>query len=252
MNVTLNDVHKSKDTEVLFKQENFDSKKKLNRSTKKIDVFLLSAIEKGITSEQLDGFKVPVFKYGGQITIHGVFPQLEQTLQVGGYKRIFQNKNRSLGVKYEAIDYEKKKRIYIAFRHIHKFQIEHNSKEFCAYKMIEVKDKEEALRREAEYKPLMDKIDIQFGCKRMYFTRINYWGVIKHYLVLTVYINAIYEKDIPDFFMKTFGRSESDITAEMERLKEEKEAEDKRQRQQWEKEKEEEREKEKALILKEK
>jgi hypothetical protein len=252
MNATLRDVYASKKTELLFKQENFDSKKKINRSTKKIDEEILSKIEKGITSEQLDDFQVPVFKYGGQITIHGVFPKTYQALRIGGYKNIFQNKNLSLGVKYDALDFEKKKRIYIAFRYLCGFHIEHSSKEYCAYKMIEVKDKEDALKQEAENKPFMDKIDIKLGSKRMYFSKVNYWGMIKYYLVMVIHINAIYEKDIPGFFLKTFGRSEADIYAEMKKLAEEKEVENNRLREEREKAEKIEKEKEKTLCDKEK
>jgi hypothetical protein len=248
MEANLKDFYKSKDTEVLFKQENFDTKKKTNRSSKKIEISQLSTIEKGITSEQLDAFKVPVFKYGGQITIHGQFPELSHALHIGGYKNIFQNKNLSLGVKYDAIDYEKKKRIYKAFNHIYGFHIEHNSKEFCVYKMIKVTDREDALNRQAENQPLMNKIDIPFGNKRMYFAQIPLFGT---FLVLTVHINAIYEKDIPGFFLKTFGRTEEDIFSEIKRIKEEKEMEYERQMDEWRKQREAEKEKTNALLKKE-
>lgn len=251
MEANLSDFYKSKDTEVLFKQATCDTKKKLNRSSKKIELSLLSILEKGITSEQLDTFQVPIFKYGGQITIHGHFPELTRTLSIGGYKNIFQNKNLSLGVKYDAIDYEKKSRIYKAFNHIYGFRIEHNSKEFCAYKMIEVKDREDVLRKQAENQPLMDKIDIPFGNKRMYFTKINFWGTTQYYLVLTVHINAIYEKDMPDFFLKTFSRTEEDIFSEIKRIEEEKEMENKRYWAEWRKQREEEKEKTNTLLKKE-
>ena len=219
----LSDFHKSKNTEELLNQEYHDTKKKTNRSDKTISVQTLQLIENGITSEQLDGFNLPVFKYGTQITIHGIFPDLEESLRIGGYKRVFQNQNKSLGVKYQAIDYDKKRRIYRAFSHVHNFEIQNNSKEYCAYKFIEVKDKDDAVVKVQEYQPLFDSITLKFGQKKMFFTAINYWGLIKYYLVLQIYINAIHEADIAPFFLKTFGKTEQQIDSEIK----EKEAADK-------------------------
>lgn len=217
---TISEFNKSKDVEVLFSQNDCDTKKIINRSDKMIDSSVIVAIEKGITSEQLDQLKVPIFKYGGQITIHGLFPEIDPYMRIGGYKWVFQNKNKSVGVKYEAIDFERKKRIYQAFAHEYNFSIEHDSSNFGLYKMIEVKTKEEALARQEEYTPLFNRIHLKYGSKRMFFANIDYWGVIHHFFVMKVCINAIYEKDIPSFFLETFSKTEQQIFDEI-RAKEE-------------------------------
>jgi len=248
MKATLNDFRKSKETECLFRQDEFDSKKKLNRSDKKIPLEMLENIEKGITSEQLDKFKVPVFKYGTQITIHGIFPNIEHSIIVGGYKRIFQNKNKSIGVKYEAIDYEKKKRIYRAFSHLYGFTVSHDSREYCVYKMIQVKDKEDAMLKKEENQPLLDRITIRFGSKQMYFARINFYGQIRHYLVIVVHINAIYESEMATFFLETFGKTEMQINDEIRLAEEEKNCERAMQHLEWEKQQAIRKEKEAALL----
>lgn len=73
-------------------------------------------IEKGISLEALEAINVPVYRYGTQITIHGIIPDFEQCY-VLGYKSLTKNQNGSMGIKYVAIDGEKKeilKRVYWA------------------------------------------------------------------------------------------------------------------------------------------
>lgn len=69
----------------------------------------LSELESGVTIERLESLKVPVYQYGGQITIHGIFPDMTNDIRVNGYKSLLFNGNKSLGVKYVAIDSAKKK-----------------------------------------------------------------------------------------------------------------------------------------------
>lgn len=247
-NISINQIQKSKDIEMIYRQEGYDTKKKLNRSAKKIPLTMLEEIEQGITSEQLDTFNVPIFKYGTQITVHGVFPDLEKAILVGGYKRIFQNKNKSVGVKYEAIDYDKKKRVYRAFRHEHQFRSEHNSREYSAYKAIRVKDRDEAMQKIEEYKPLFEKINLRFGSKQLYYAQVPYFGSVLHYMVFSVNIYAIYEKDIPEFFLATFGKTEAEIDTEIKAKEDKDTAESEARYEERERENAIRKEKEKALL----
>lgn len=68
----------------------------------------LSEIESGVTIERLTTLNVPVYQYGTQITIHGLFKDIPSDLRVAGYKSVMLNGNNSLGVKYVAIDGTKK------------------------------------------------------------------------------------------------------------------------------------------------
>lgn len=68
----------------------------------------INELEHGITIERLTSLKVPVYQYGTQITIHGLFNEVPSDLRVNGYKSIVFNGNKSLGVKYAAIDSDKK------------------------------------------------------------------------------------------------------------------------------------------------
>lgn len=233
--VRLSDINKTETVEIIYSRKEHDTKKINNRSEKKIPHIMLETIENGITSEQLDSFKVPVFKYGTQITIHGIFPDIESTLRVGGYKRIFQNKNKSIGVKYDAIDYDKKKSIYRAFGHVYGFRIESNSKEYCIYRNIRCNDRDEVMKKIEEYKPLFDKINLRFGSKQLYYACVPFMGCIFHYMVFTVHIDAIYEKDIPKFYLDVFGKSKTEIEAEIKAKQEKEDAERDEELKQWKK-----------------
>jgi hypothetical protein len=96
--------------QIFIKESNFDSKSILNKLDKNIDKSILEQIESGVTLEflnQLSNKGIPVLKYKTQITIHGLFPELTNNYFLG-YKNIFQNKNKSIGVKYNAIDENKR------------------------------------------------------------------------------------------------------------------------------------------------
>jgi hypothetical protein len=80
----------------------------LNTAPDKIADITLKEIEKGISIERLETLNVPVYMYGTQITIHGKFADMPDDLRVCGYKSVFKNGNGSVGIKYVAIDGDKK------------------------------------------------------------------------------------------------------------------------------------------------
>ena len=65
-------------------------------------------LENGVSIERLESLNVPVLRYATQATIHGKLPSFNPSARPGGYKAIFQNGNGSIGVRYAAIDAEKK------------------------------------------------------------------------------------------------------------------------------------------------
>lgn len=73
-------------------------------------------LEKGVTLEQLESLNVPVLRYATQLTIHGKLPSFNPAARPGGYRSIFRNANGSVGVKYPAVDLEKKLLIERAVR----------------------------------------------------------------------------------------------------------------------------------------
>ena len=84
----------------------------LNVSDKDSGITLEEIEKQGVTIERLLGLEVPVFTYGGQVTIHGKFnDDIGKDLRVAGYKSVFKNGNGSLGVRYVAVDGEKKRKL---------------------------------------------------------------------------------------------------------------------------------------------
>ncbi len=81
----------------------------LNTAPDKQADITLKEIEQGVTIEQLETLTVPVYQYSTQITIHGTFKDIPSDLVVAGYKSVILNQNKSLGVKYIAIDGMKKR-----------------------------------------------------------------------------------------------------------------------------------------------
>lgn len=71
-------------------------------------------IESGVTIERLSTIGVPVLRYQTQVTIHGQIPEFSETARPGGYNSVIRNANGSIGVRYVAIDAEKKKTAVLA------------------------------------------------------------------------------------------------------------------------------------------
>jgi len=175
-----------------------DKKKKLNRSKIVVSKEILSKIDNGITSEDLSLLlhkDLPIFKYGGQITIHGLFPKLENNYAFG-YKHVFQNKNQSIGIKYGAIDEAKRKALRLPLSHL-KFQYSKNSTEHN-FNIQRASDTQEQFDKNvAELKELASKIDTKLFTGGVQIYHGTIWGRVYTFLELT--INTIAQKNIEPF-----------------------------------------------------
>jgi len=182
--------------EKLFTSGNYDHKNITNKSNVIVPQNILDVIESdGATSEILDTIGTKVFKYRTQITIHGLFNELKNNY-IGGYKNMFQNKNLSIGVKYTAIDRDKKQRIFNKIRAFADgWYVSDNSSEYNIYKSSEhFSTKDEYLKLLPEYQKLAESInkDLFFGNVDVYLAR-NFFG---YFMVCEVNIGAIYEKNV--------------------------------------------------------
>lgn len=83
----------------------------LNTAPNQDSGITLASLNSGVTIETIEALEVPVYLYGGQLTIHGTFKDDVKDVRVAGYKSLFKNGNGSLGVKYVAVDGEKKSRL---------------------------------------------------------------------------------------------------------------------------------------------
>jgi hypothetical protein len=109
----------------------YDTRKALNRSMMKIPPEIVENIEKGgVDIEVIEELGIPVFKYKTQITLHGIFELEKGYSYVAGYKSIITNQNKSIGVKYVAVDAKKKNKIsnaiYIARQYQYYFEKKEN------------------------------------------------------------------------------------------------------------------------------
>lgn len=207
-------------------QGKVDKKHKLNVCKKEVSTELLTDINAGITIEKLDklkiDYKLPIFKYATQITIHGIFSELNFNY-INGYKNIFQNKNKSIGVKWNAIDAEK--RIRIAKRLKHKeIRYSSNSSEHFFSQMKYINDK----NAESVLEDLTEKLKC-FQKSKFYGKANIYSGSIygSKVLCLEAQINAIYESDVAILFEnfnigdEVFAELELQEKLEIEKLKNE-------------------------------
>jgi hypothetical protein len=192
----------------------YDSKSILNKFDKKISQTILDQIEAGLTLEQLDNIAksgIPILKYKTQITIHGLFPELGNSY-ISGYKNLFQNKNKSIGVKYNAIDEEKRQRIAKRLKTLG-FYYRRNSQgtEFNIMERVTPDNFEETKKR---LLILKSKIDTSLYCGHCSLWVGKSFGCV--YLMFDLYINAIYEANIEPFLNKMGATIELLQAAEVE------------------------------------
>lgn len=203
----------------------FDTKKKLNASKKKVSQSVLEKLEQGVTIEQLDeivGKGMPIFKYKTQITIHGEFPKLKEMITLYGYKHIFQNKNKSIGLRYGAIDEEKRQAIHEKIKPIG-FGYRKTSSDNVFRIVKRVIEKDEFEKEVENIKSIYNRIDdnLFYGDKKMYAGK--YMGAI--YIILDMYIGAIYQKDVEKLVSKIAPKEEvQEIKRKEEQERKEREA----------------------------
>ena len=222
----------------------YDKKHKLNTCNKKVPSEYLTSIEKGCSLERLEEMmhkKFDVFKYKTQITIHGLFPELS-TNRVGGYVNLTQNKNKSIGVRYTAIDHEKKTRLYNLLSKISDWHITENSCQYYINKMEAlpsdcINNREKILEIVRKYEAEAKQIDksLFVGNVSCYIAR----GLCRNYMCLDANICCFYEKNFYKLFENLSGMTWEEGQKKYETIK----AEEKRKHDEfetrWKKEREE-------------
>lgn len=171
-----------------------DHKNKLNRaSNMSIPLELIESIEKeGITSENLDKIEFPIFKYHTQITMHGI-PERRITERILGYKYIVNNKNKSIGIKYDTIDKAKKNYIAKIIRNSEPRYFAFNKN--TLYKNTLTNSLEETVNIVKEYKEKIELIKnaCQFYGNFNCFISNSFMGT---FVCLEININAIYQIEV--------------------------------------------------------
>ncbi|KGF52418.1 hypothetical protein [Prevotella amnii] len=227
----------------------YDKKHKLNTCNKKVPQEYLTSIENGCSIEQLEEMmnkKFDVFKYKTQITIHGIFPELS-TNCIGGYVNLIQNKNKSVGVRYNAIDHDKKAKLFNLLSTITDWRIVKNSTDFYIRKTQVLPNdwktnRDKVLEIVHKYEEEAKKIDrsLFVGNVSCYIAQ----GLFYSYMCLDANICCFYEKNFSELFENLSGMTLEEGHKKYEEIK----AEEKRKYEElnakWEKEYEERKKKE--------
>ena len=175
----------------LFKKASeYDSKHIKNLSTKKVPQQLLDAVENGCsieTLQKLAGKQFPICKYATQITVHGIFDDLK-TRRVGGmYVNLTKNKNQSLGIRWTAIDHDKKAELFHNIRLVDsEWHVMEDSQAFYLRKMKRI-TKENYTEVLAAFKQKAESIDTSLftGYSSAYVMQ-GMWGDLNAVLTVNV------------------------------------------------------------------
>lgn len=182
----------------------YATRKVLNRGSELSFETMQSFIENlerdGVTIEMIDALPFEKFKYRTQITLHGFFTE-QYAKRVGGYKNLFLNQNKTLGVKYNAIDYAKKLQIKheLAFSDVRYVR---DSKGDCF--VISGTDYDVMQKR-------YESIDVSNFYASKHLMRYAYWGML--YYEIHIYLKCIYADDVEKFTVALSGMSADDFKA---------------------------------------
>lgn len=182
---------KNKIQDLYEKVSIYDSKHIKNLSTKKVPQKLLDAVENGCSYETLlqlaKGY--PICKYQTQITVHGIFNDLK-TRRVGIYTNLCKNKNQSLGIRWSAIDYDKKNKLFANICTVDRaWHVVKNSQQFYIEQVVRAKDQNEYYRTLAAFKQKAASIDTS-----LFTGSVSAYGMMDQFgcmfVVLTVVVNC--------------------------------------------------------------
>lgn len=173
-----------------------DTRHKVNLAHKSVPESVLREVENGCSIETLESIAAdfPICKYKTQITIHGKFPPLA-TERIGAYKNLVRNKNKSIGVRWTAIDHDKRKRLFHAAHVCAGWNIVENSTAFYLERCAPVHSQEEMDATLQAFKAEADRINgaqslFKGGCDIL---KVPFWGRV--YVLLRVAVNSFYERD---------------------------------------------------------
>ena len=197
----------------LFTKEGLcDKKHKLNTTNKEIPASVLDTINKGITIEQLEelsdkGFDI--YKYNTQITLHGICKDLTNET-VNFYKSLILNKNQSIGIKWVAVDNEKKCLICGKLKYFG-WQTVSNSNDLYPTMMMRFSKSEDAIAKCNEYKAIAERVDANlfFGSYQIY---VGEWMGM-YYAVFDLFVNGIKEENVNTLIEQVTGKSIAEVDA---------------------------------------
>ena len=208
--------------EKLFENKfNYDKKHKLNTSPKELPLKIIENINKGITLEQLSEILAKgydIYKYSTQITIHGTCNDLTDN-NVFLYNSLTLNKNKSLGVKWIAVDTEKKNEICTKLEYFG-WTTNHTSLKFHP-SLIKCSDNVSDAKKQCnDLKTIIDNIgeNMFYGSYNIYIGEI--FG--RYYSVLDLFINGIKQENVTPLLEKILDMDNETITNKINSIEAEK------------------------------
>lgn len=201
--------------EKLFENSfSFDSKHKVNTTNKVLPLGIVENINKGVTLEQLNELIAKgydIYKYSTQITIHGICKQLTSNT-VSFYQSLILNKNKSLGVKWIAVDAEKKNEICNKLQHFGWSEV-HSSTSFHPSLVVVSDNIVDAKAKCNEFKEIANRInkDLFFGSYNIYIGEI--WG--RYYSVFDLFVNGILQTNVTPLLERITGMNIKEIDAKI-------------------------------------
>lgn len=188
----------------------------LNTSHKQANI-TAEEIEAGITSERLDTIGVPVYRYATCVTIHGQLPDFNPKKRVGGYKSLSQNQNGTLGVRYIAIDAQKKKTILRRAAYgVKKYHVSLSSSEYSISKCFG----EYTAENLATAKEELSKVPTNFtGTAYLGVERMPWGGIPRIYLDIS--LGAIPAGEVDKFSEFITGLPVAELDAKQKAKEEE-------------------------------
>ena len=184
------------------------ARRRLNIS-KKTPNISIESLDAGVTIEQLESLNVPVLQYKTQITIHGIFKSINPDFLPKG---LILNQNKSLGVRYASIDFEKKQTLLeISRMKKSSWHMSINSSGCSVYKTFKQDQKQDVLNC---YNRTDDSLYI--GEKGAYSLFFGGFAVILN-------IGAIYQNNFWKFSEHYFNVSEEEYNKYQEQQQREEE-----------------------------
>ncbi len=199
------------------------ARRRLNIARGKIANITAKEIEAGqITLETIEALTTPVLLYSTQITLHGELPDIKTKKDALGYSSIIVNGNDTIGIRYTAIDAQKKKyisRMIDAWYSDHKAICQVSSQSFIVARHYGSFDG----TQKAEYFEAVDKAtkDLQtlplcfYGSAEV--AKYAMYGRIAVYVIAT--IGAIYQKDVETIVEWFTGHTAEETAKHIEEMK---------------------------------
>lgn len=184
------------------KSENYDRKHINNlAASKAIPQNIIDRLRvDGLTIEDIESLSkkgYPICKYATQITVHGVCKKLESNRSVGGYVSLVLNQNKSIGVRWIAIDGTKRNEIEMYVRNFGWSRFQDSTSDY--FQMTKSYTKENV----DEFLAIAKRIDTSLFFGNCYVFSFSMY--FRNYVAIKVVPFGIYQKNVENLISQMAG-----------------------------------------------